>query len=329
MLPQLKHLHQLYKVLAKARQRRGAIDFETQRGRVPPRAVGRGRAARRVRAQRRAQAHRGMHDRRECRGGEVPAQAPHSGAVSRARAAAGVEVRGSAASSSRNSICRCRRVEQVTPADFSALLKKVRKRPDASLIESVLLRSQSLAVYQPGDPGHFGLALDDLYAFHLADPALSGSARASRDPPRARRRQAGRLHVQRERHGRHVRALLAERAARRRSRARCRRALQVRVDGEARRQRIRRHRLGRHLVRPVRRAGRIEDQRARAHHAAAERLLPFRCRAASAHRRATRAEVPARRSRARAGAAREPRRSQDRFPAGDRSAGADAERKRR
>jgi len=50
-------------------------------------------------------------------------------------------------------------VDQVTPGDFSALLKKVRKRPDASLIESVLLRSQSLAVYQPGDPGHFGLAL--------------------------------------------------------------------------------------------------------------------------------------------------------------------------
>jgi ribonuclease R len=35
-----------------------------------------------------------------------------------------------------------------------------RKRPDSSLIESVLLRSQSLAVYQPADPGHFGLALE-------------------------------------------------------------------------------------------------------------------------------------------------------------------------
>ncbi|HET6545658.1 MAG TPA: RNB domain-containing ribonuclease, partial [Rhodanobacteraceae bacterium] len=37
---------------------------------------------------------------------------------------------------------------------------KVRKRPDASLIESVLLRSQSMAVYQPDNGGHFGLALD-------------------------------------------------------------------------------------------------------------------------------------------------------------------------
>lgn len=56
-------------------------------------------------------------------------------------------------------------IEQVTPGDFSALLKKVRKRPDASLIESVLLRSQSLAVYQPNDPGHFGLGLESYTHF--------------------------------------------------------------------------------------------------------------------------------------------------------------------
>src|SRR5262249_17978510 len=29
VLPQLEHLHQLYKILAKARQRRGAIDFDS------------------------------------------------------------------------------------------------------------------------------------------------------------------------------------------------------------------------------------------------------------------------------------------------------------
>jgi ribonuclease R len=49
---------------------------------------------------------------------------------------------------------------EVKPADFSALLKKIRKRPDVSLIESVMLRSQSMAVYQPENTGHFGLALD-------------------------------------------------------------------------------------------------------------------------------------------------------------------------
>jgi ribonuclease R len=56
----------------------------------------------------------------------------------------------------------------VQPGDFAALLRKVRKRPDAALLESVLLRSQSLAVYQPENHGHFGLALD-AYA-HFTSP---------------------------------------------------------------------------------------------------------------------------------------------------------------
>ena len=48
------------------------------------------------------------------------------------------------------------------------LLEKIRERPDAALIESVLLRSQSLAVYSPDNVGHFGLALE-AYA-HFTSP---------------------------------------------------------------------------------------------------------------------------------------------------------------
>jgi ribonuclease R len=57
---------------------------------------------------------------------------------------------------------------KVQPGDFTKLLKKVRERPDSALIESVLLRSQSLAVYSPENSGHFGLALD-AYA-HFTSP---------------------------------------------------------------------------------------------------------------------------------------------------------------
>lgn len=57
---------------------------------------------------------------------------------------------------------------KVSPLDYAALLKKVRKRADATLLESVLLRSMSLAVYQPENIGHFGLALD-AYA-HFTSP---------------------------------------------------------------------------------------------------------------------------------------------------------------
>jgi ribonuclease R len=57
---------------------------------------------------------------------------------------------------------------KVTPADYTALLRKIRKRDDAELLETVLLRSQALAVYQPENIGHFGLALE-AYA-HFTSP---------------------------------------------------------------------------------------------------------------------------------------------------------------
>ncbi|RMH93054.1 ribonuclease R [Lysobacter pythonis] len=57
---------------------------------------------------------------------------------------------------------------RVHPRDFTALIHQVRERADAALIESVLLRSQSLAVYSPANVGHFGLALES-YA-HFTSP---------------------------------------------------------------------------------------------------------------------------------------------------------------
>jgi len=45
-----------------------------------------------------------------------------------------------------------------SPKDYQALLAQVEKRPDSHLIQTVLLRSLSQAVYQPENEGHFGLA---------------------------------------------------------------------------------------------------------------------------------------------------------------------------
>jgi ribonuclease R len=56
----------------------------------------------------------------------------------------------------------------VEPRDFTVFLDKIRERADAALLESVLLRTQSLAVYAPDNVGHFGLALD-AYA-HFTSP---------------------------------------------------------------------------------------------------------------------------------------------------------------
>ena len=46
------------------------------------------------------------------------------------------------------------------PEDFQRVLRSVAKRDDASVIQSVMLRSMSQAVYQAENLGHFGLAFD-------------------------------------------------------------------------------------------------------------------------------------------------------------------------
>jgi ribonuclease R len=58
--------------------------------------------------------------------------------------------------------------EDLTPALVTAALRKARKRPDGALIEAILLRTQSLAVYSAENDGHFGLALST-YA-HFTSP---------------------------------------------------------------------------------------------------------------------------------------------------------------
>lgn len=55
-----------------------------------------------------------------------------------------------------------------TPLDYMHLVESIQNRPDAHLIQTVLLRSMSQAVYSPELKGHFGLALE-AYA-HFTSP---------------------------------------------------------------------------------------------------------------------------------------------------------------
>ncbi|QSX34083.1 ribonuclease R [Shewanella avicenniae] len=54
------------------------------------------------------------------------------------------------------------------PIDYQLLLEQVRERPDAELIQVMLLRSMRQATYTPDNEGHFGLALEE-YA-HFTSP---------------------------------------------------------------------------------------------------------------------------------------------------------------
>jgi ribonuclease R len=167
VLPQLEHLHQLYKILAKARQRRGAIDFDSREVKFR---LGSAGEVVQLGAEPRNDAHKLIE---ECM---IAANVQAAKFLDKRKIPALYRVHAPPPESKYDDLLEFLRefhlrmppVGEVKPGDFSALLKKIRKRPDAGLIESVLLRAQSLAVYSPQDSGHFGLALD-AYA-HFTSP---------------------------------------------------------------------------------------------------------------------------------------------------------------
>jgi ribonuclease R len=53
-------------------------------------------------------------------------------------------------------------------SDYAALMAQIRDRPDAQMLQTMLLRSMQQAVYSPDNIGHFGLAYD-AYA-HFTSP---------------------------------------------------------------------------------------------------------------------------------------------------------------
>jgi ribonuclease R len=167
VLPQLEHLHALYRLLANARKRRGAIDFDTAEVKYRLDANG-GVVA--LGATERNDAHRLIE---ECM---IAANVQAARFLTKNKIPALYRVHAPPPAAKYEDLLEFLReyklklppIERVTPADFSALLAKTRDRADAGLIQSVLLRSQSLASYQPENHGHFGLALE-AYA-HFTSP---------------------------------------------------------------------------------------------------------------------------------------------------------------
>ena len=149
---------------------------------------------------------------------QVPARCADPGAVPRPRQAAGGEVRRPAGVPQGIQAAHAA-VGEGAARDFRSCSNKIRDRPDAALLESVVLRSQSLAVYAPDNIGHFGLALEayahftspirrypDLLVHRAIKHALAGG-------------KAGGLPVFEQRDGGTVAAVLRALAARRRSRS--------------------------------------------------------------------------------------------------------------
>ena len=157
--PAISRLHQLYDILSKARTRRGAIEFES------------------------SEVHFELNPQGEVIQGGLLARNDAHKLIEECMIAANVEAGKTVLASHAHAPFRVHdrppeskyadlleylkefalsmpSYAKVQPKDFTSLLKKVRLRPDAALLETVLLRSQSLAVYSTDNKGHFGLALE-------------------------------------------------------------------------------------------------------------------------------------------------------------------------
>lgn len=164
LLPHLINLNDLYQVLRNTRELRGAIDFETTETRV---IFGEHRKIEQIVPVQRNDAHKIIEECMLCANvsaarflaqNEIPAlyrihEGPTAEKLTDLRdflSEFGLTLKGG---------------KSPKPKDYAHLLKSIDKRPDAHLIQTVLLRSLRQAVYSPSNEGHFGLAYTEYTHF--------------------------------------------------------------------------------------------------------------------------------------------------------------------
>ncbi|MFP8966369.1 ribonuclease R [Pokkaliibacter sp. CJK22405] len=152
----LETLFDLYHAFRQARAERGAIDFETTETRI---VFGEGRKIDQVVPVIRNEAHKLIEECMLCANvcaarflekAKVPAlyrihEGPKSERLEKLRSflsPLGLNMGGG---------------DKPQPADYQALMASIENRPDFSVIQTMMLRSMSQAVYSPANEGHFGL----------------------------------------------------------------------------------------------------------------------------------------------------------------------------
>ena len=167
LMPHLQELYALYKVMRVSREKRGAMDFDTQETRI---IFGPERKIEKIVPVVRNDAHKlieefmitaNMAAARFLNNKKMPKllrihDGPSADKLLNLKTflgELGLSLGGGA---------------KPTPLDYMHLIESIKDRPDAHLIQTVLLRSMSQAVYSPELKGHFGLALE-AYA-HFTSP---------------------------------------------------------------------------------------------------------------------------------------------------------------
>ncbi|QGM80080.1 ribonuclease R [Otariodibacter oris] len=167
LVPHLNELHNMYKVLVKARQQRGAIEFETIENQFIFNPQGR---IERIEPVIRNDAHKIIE---ECM---ILANIASARFIEKANEPSLYRVHAQPSeeklTSFKTFLKECGLFLdgglKPTPKDYAKLLDIVRERPDKTLIQTMLLRSLKQAIYSPDNEGHFGLALTE-YA-HFTSP---------------------------------------------------------------------------------------------------------------------------------------------------------------
>jgi ribonuclease R len=167
LMPHLQQLYALYKVMRVSREQRGAMDFDTQETRI---IFGAERKIEKIVPVVRNDAHKlieefmitaNMAAARFLNSKKMPKllrihEGPSADKLLNLKTflgELGLSLGGGA---------------KPTPLDYMHLVDSIKDRPDAHLIQTVLLRSMSQAIYSPELKGHFGLALE-AYA-HFTSP---------------------------------------------------------------------------------------------------------------------------------------------------------------
>jgi ribonuclease R len=167
IVPHLLNLYDVFHALQKSRMERGAIDFETTETYIVCNALGK---IEKIIPRTRNDAHKVIE---ECMlaanvcAADLLIRHKHPGTY-RIHASPTKEKLTQVRTFLKQVGLNLEGGDKPTAGDYADLMKKVKERPDASLLQTMLLRSMQQAVYSPDNIGHFGLAYE-AYA-HFTSP---------------------------------------------------------------------------------------------------------------------------------------------------------------
>jgi len=167
IVPHLLNLNSVFHALLQERQKRGAIDFETTETYIVCNPRGK---IEKIIPRTRNDAHRLIE---ECMlaanvcAADLLIRSKHPGAF-RIHATPTEEKLKQLHTFLKQSGLTLNGGDKPSAGDYAALMQQIKERPDAALLQTMLLRSMQQAVYSPDNIGHFGLAYE-AYA-HFTSP---------------------------------------------------------------------------------------------------------------------------------------------------------------